>query len=235
MKIEGGTFSITEALVKGLDTNSEYNDPAVAVDVGDAVHDIEIMNPGRLGRDKLDCSRKDSVSDLVVEFHATDRCFLDGAQGCVCRIKRGSGLDTDASTSATLELRVSAVTPGGSLVVQDMQTVVLSWEAGTTIPEPGNHADGNGGNGGGCGNGGGDGNGGCAGSNSNAGIGNGEGGYGEDGYGVDFAVDDDWTSSWLNPSGSLQNGGQKVSTGIIIAVALGAAIFIGILVAVVVQ
>jgi hypothetical protein len=144
LKIEGGTFSVTEALEKGLDANSEYNDPAVAAAVGDAVHDIEIMNPGRLGRDKLECSRKDSVSDLNVEFHVTDRCLSDGAQGCVCRIKRGSGLNTEAGTSATLELRVSAVAPGGSLVVQDTQTVTLSWEEGTTIPEPENPDGGNG-------------------------------------------------------------------------------------------
>lgn len=59
------------------------------------------------------------------------------------------------------------------------------------------------------------------------------------------AVDDDWMRSWLDSEGLFQNGddsvddsaseGQKVSTGIIIAVALGAAIFLGILVAVVVQ
>lgn len=145
LKIEGGEFSITEALERGLDKNSDYNQVATPVAVGDAVKDIEIMNPGRLPRDELSCTRKDSLSNLNVELHETDRCLLDGAQGCVCRITRGSGLDTaGATTSATLEVRLSAVA-AGSVVMQDAQTVKLEWAAGTEIPEPEDTDDLNGG------------------------------------------------------------------------------------------
>jgi hypothetical protein len=130
----GGTFSITQALEEGLDVNGEFNSPAKPVSIGDAVHDIEIMNPGRLPHTDLKCSRSKSVSDFTVEFHPTDRCLNPGGQGCFCRIKRASGLNTVSGTSASLEIKLSAIV-NSRQIVQDTQSVTLQWREGTEVPE----------------------------------------------------------------------------------------------------